>query len=94
MRTIRGVTIFGPGPDEPRVGVVSLTLDDWPPHDLAAVLDADFGVEARAGLHCAPSIHRRLGTAAGGGTLRLSVGAFTTAQEIDAVVAALAAVAG
>ncbi|HEX6984904.1 MAG TPA: aminotransferase class V-fold PLP-dependent enzyme, partial [Planctomycetaceae bacterium] len=69
LRDIPGVTLYGPASAGDRVGVVSLTADGWTPHDLAAVLDAEFGVEARAGLHCAPRVHRRLGTADGGGTL-------------------------
>jgi len=94
LAMIPGLRFFGPSSPEDRVGVVSLTADGWPPHDLAAVLDSEFGVEARAGLHCAPLIHRRLGTAETGGTLRLSLGAFTTSAEIDTAVDALRRLAG
>ena len=62
------------------------------PHELATVLDESFGIQARAGLHCAPGVHRAAGTFESGGTLRLSVGPFTTAAEIDATCAAVAAV--
>ena len=80
--------VYGPATVAARTGVVSLTAADWTPHDLAAVLDAEFRVEARAGLHCAPQIHGYLGTR-DGGTLRLSLGAMTTPHDIDAVLAAL-----
>jgi selenocysteine lyase/cysteine desulfurase len=69
--------------------VLSLAVDGFEPHDLAAVLDENFGIQARAGLHCAPGVHRCLGTFDAGGTVRLSVGPFTTADEIDATVDAL-----
>jgi len=85
--------IYGPKSIEDRVGVVSVTLDGMDPQELAAVLDDSFGIETRAGLHCAPGAHRRLGTFAGGGTLRLSPGAFTTEAEIAAAASALRAVA-
>ncbi len=94
LESLRGVTIHGPRANAERVGVVSITVEGWEPHDLAAVLDAEFGIEVRAGLHCAPLIHHRLGTADAGGTLRLSIGAFTTAEEVDAAVAALRTLTG
>lgn len=55
--------------------VLSLVVPGWDPHELGAVLDG-LGVAARAGLHCAPRAHRRLGTLAMGGALRLSPGPF------------------
>lgn len=94
LEALPGARVYGPRSAEGRVGVVSVTVDGWTPHDLAAVLDAEFGIEARAGLHCAPLIHRRLGTAEAGGTLRLSLGTFTTAEEIDAAVGALRSLGG
>jgi selenocysteine lyase/cysteine desulfurase len=81
--------VYGPKSVAERVGVVSLTIEGMDPQELAAVLDDSFGIETRAGLHCAPAAHRCLGTFAGGGTLRLSPGAFTTEAEIDAAVSAL-----
>lgn len=94
LATTPGVRLHGKNQPERRVGVVSVTVDGWAPHDLAAVLDAEFGVEVRAGLHCAPLIHRRIGVPDGGGTLRLSLGAFTTPEEVDAAIEALHAVCG
>lgn len=65
------------------VPVVSLTVEGWDVHDLAAVLDSSFGIEARAGWHCAAMVHASLGTASGGGTLRLSPGVSTTRDDIE-----------
>jgi cysteine desulfurase / selenocysteine lyase len=85
--------IHGPKSPEDRVAVVSLTMESMDPQELAAILDDSFGIETRAGLHCAPGAHRCLGTFAGGGTLRLSLGPFTTETEIDAAVSALREIA-
>jgi selenocysteine lyase/cysteine desulfurase len=60
---------------------------------LAALLDEHFGIETRAGLHCAPRAHAALGTLADGGTLRLSLGRFTTADDIDQTLEALGQIA-
>jgi cysteine desulfurase/selenocysteine lyase len=92
LRDIASVRLAGPESVEDRTGIVSLAVDGWDSQDLAAVLDVEFGVEARAGLHCAPRIHERLGSATTGGLLRLSVGAMTTTDDVDAVVAALRSV--
>ena len=89
---LENISLIGPGPDSPRVGVVSLVSEALEPHVLATVLDESFEIQARAGLHCAPGVHRAAGTLAGGGTLRLSVGPFTTDTEIDAACEAIAAV--
>jgi cysteine desulfurase family protein len=87
------VRVYGPGRDEPRVAVVSLTAEGHEPDELAAILESSFGVACRAGLHCAPRCHERLGTAPAG-TIRLSPGPFTTDDEVDAVLDALAELAG
>jgi cysteine desulfurase family protein len=58
------------------------------PQELANILDTSFDIAVRPGLHCAPYIHRRLGTFPDG-TLRVSPGPFNTADEIDAFTRAL-----
>ena len=97
MRLIEGIqsrtrlSIIGPTDSKtPRVSVVSVTSDEFEPQILAGILDETYRIQVRAGLHCAPLVHRRMGTADGGGTVRFSVGPFTTPDEIDRTVAALA----
>lgn len=66
-----------------RVPVLSVHVDGWDVHDLANVLDTSFGIEVRAGWHCAALVHQALGTSDRGGTLRLSPGVSTTPAEIQ-----------
>lgn len=73
------------GEDLPIVSVVFSGLDC---REAAAVLDSAFGIEVRAGLHCAPLIHRYLQTAPSG-TLRISFAASTEEHELDQAVEAL-----
>ncbi|MFO0896432.1 MAG: aminotransferase class V-fold PLP-dependent enzyme [Pirellulales bacterium] len=96
-----GVALYGAGvnhaehaPTPAAVGVLSLNVRGYDPQELAAVLDAVYGVQTRAGLHCAPLAHDALGTLASGGALRLSWGSFTTPEEIGVAVDAIAASAG
>jgi cysteine desulfurase/selenocysteine lyase len=83
------VQIFGPEHSGDRAGVVSVALAGYDPQEAATLLDASFRVQARAGLHCAPLIHKAIGTFEQGGTVRFSVGPLTTEAEIDAAVAAV-----
>jgi selenocysteine lyase/cysteine desulfurase len=94
LARIRGVNLHGPGESDPRVGVVSLTIDGFDPHEVASTLDAVYSIQVRSGLHCAPSMHRALGTLDRGGTVRLSLGPFTTREHVDRTVSAIAEIAG
>ena len=71
-----------------RIPVISLHVEGWDVHDLANILDTSFGIEARAGWHCAALVHAPLGTASQGGTLRLSPSGSTTPEDIAATLAA------
>lgn len=88
------VKVHGPAAEAPRTGVVSVTVDGYEPQTLAALLDEHFGVQTRAGFHCAPRIHAALGTAATGGTLRFSIGPFNTTDDVDAAVEGMRELAG
>jgi len=68
--------------------VLTCTVDGCRPGDVAAILDGDFGICVRAGIHCAPLVHRDLGTGAGG-AVRFSPGPFTTEADIEDAVKAM-----
>ncbi|HET6424712.1 MAG TPA: aminotransferase class V-fold PLP-dependent enzyme [Planctomycetaceae bacterium] len=90
-----GITLYGPSPlDCDRLGVISLNIDGFAPHELAGILDEHYGIEGRAGLHCAPGVHRWLGTIDTGGTYRLSLGPTVTDEDIAHVTQALLEIAG
>jgi cysteine desulfurase / selenocysteine lyase len=93
LQAIAGVTIYGPREVVRRVSVVSLSVEGYDPQELATTLDAAFGIQTRAGFHCAPHMHAALGTAERGGTLRLSVGLFNTQADVAAAIAAVRAIA-
>lgn len=93
LREVPGVTVYGPREAERRVGLVSFTIAGLDAQEAAAILDASFAVQVRAGLHCAPLMHSALGTLASGGTVRLSYGPFNTPAEIDRAADAIRAIA-
>lgn len=61
--------------------IVSVVPFKMPPHELALILDRDYSIMARAGLHCAPWAHKTMGTFETG-TLRFSFGKDNTEEEI------------
>ena len=81
LEEIEGITIYGPAPAQ-RSGVVSFTLADVHPHDIATVLDAT-NVCIRAGHHCAQPLMRALGVAA---TARASFWVYNDSSDVDALV--------
>lgn len=89
LRSIPSLTLYSNDDRKRHTGVVSLTSELYTSDELALLLSQHFGIDTRSGLHCAPGIHRRLGTIERQGTVRLSVGFQTTREDIDAVVDAL-----
>lgn len=88
---LSGVRVHSPAaPDG--VGIVTVTVDGMSPSVLAERLDREHGVQIRSGLHCAPEVHRMLGTL-DGGAARLSVGWCTTEEDVDRALEAVEAVA-
>ena len=70
-------------------GVISFNIRDCDCHDLATYLDTNYGIAVRSGLHCAPLIHKQLGTLDLGGAVRISLNHKNTPNEIDLLVDAL-----
>ncbi len=93
VMNIEGLTYFGPRGVKDRIGVFSVRIDGFEPVELAKLLENDFGVLTRPGLHCAPHIHETIGTASTGGTTRFSFGPFLSKQDIKYATDALAQVA-
>lgn len=76
------VRIYGPGPDEPSVSLISFNIKGWEPEDVGAVLSGNYEIAVRTGLQCAPLAHKCIGTFPAG-TVRVSPGYFTTDEEIN-----------
>ncbi len=89
VRSIPSLTLYSSDDRNRHTGVVSLTSELYTSDELALLLSQHFGIDTRSGLHCAPGIHRRLGTIERQGTVRMSVGFLTTQDDIDAVIDAL-----
>lgn len=93
LKRLPHVRLYGPCDPARQTAVVAFNVAGRSCAAVAAELEERFGILCRPGLHCAPQAHRTLGTLPHG-CLRFAPGVFTTVQEIDAAVAAVAGIAG
>ncbi|TQK03368.1 aminotransferase class V-fold PLP-dependent enzyme [Herbaspirillum sp. SJZ107] len=88
---VPGIRLYG---EHAGAAIVLCNVGDLPSQTVSAVLDRDFGIMTRAGLHCAPLAHEWLGSGAShGGAVRISFGKFNVAADVDAAAAALRRIA-
>ncbi|HOC07148.1 MAG TPA: cysteine desulfurase [Bacillota bacterium] len=95
-RAISGLKALGAevyGEKGSAVGVLSFNMPDMDSSELAFVLDDEYGICLRGGLHCSPRAHQSLGTV-DSGTVRMSPGIFNTDEDIDVLLRALARIKG
>ena len=78
-------------PEGKRTPVVSFNINGMYPYDAAYILSEAYGISLRTGLHCAPLIHRYIGTYPYG-TIRISPGRFSTEDECREFVSAVESV--
>lgn len=88
LEEIKGARILATPPAYPTIANLSFIAERFSPSEIAQRLDREFGILTRASLHCAPSAHRLHGTLKSG-AVRLSPGALTTTEEIEATIEAL-----
>jgi len=93
LKKIAGLKIYGPPERNDCTAVISFTLADIDSAQLSFLLDKEFGIVTRGGLHCSPLAHQTIGTLEQG-TCRLSPGFFNTEQEMEPVIKAITTIAG
>ncbi|SCZ76279.1 aminotransferase class V-fold PLP-dependent enzyme [Acidaminobacter hydrogenoformans] len=82
VRDMEGVRLVGRHGTENRTAVVSIDFELHDNADIAYLLDSEYDIKTRVGMHCAPSAHKALGTFPQG-TVRFSFSYFNTEEEID-----------
>jgi cysteine desulfurase/selenocysteine lyase len=82
LRDIAGVEVRGTLDASRQLPVVSFTIEGMEPGEIGLRLDEEFAIAARVGLHCSPATHRTIGTFPTG-TVRFSLSAFTSVDDVD-----------
>lgn len=93
LSVLTGVELYCAQTPSNHIGLLTANVRGLDPADVGAILDADFNIAVRVGVHCAPLVHQSLGTSPYG-SVRFSVGPFNTADDIDYAIQAMDEIAG
>lgn len=85
---IKQIKVYGPKDVKYHAPVVSLNIEDIDSSEVSFILDSEFDICTRPGLHCAPLAHKTIGTFEQG-VVRFSIGLFNTHEEIESTIKAL-----
>lgn len=88
VRGIPGITLYGAFDQPVRSAIVSLNVGDIDSAEISDALMQGWGIATRPGAHCAPLMHRALGTERQG-VVRFSFGYFNTDEDVDTAIDAL-----
>ena len=88
VQKISGITVYGDFSDRNRCAIVSLNIRDYDSGEVSDALSEEYGIAARPGAHCAPLMHKALGTVEQG-AVRFSFSHYNTIEEISIAVSAL-----
>ncbi|HJG38023.1 aminotransferase class V-fold PLP-dependent enzyme [Enorma phocaeensis] len=92
VRAIPSVKVYGDFDAELRAPIVALNIGDYDSSEVSDELNLTYGIVTRPGAHCAPLMHKALGTVSQG-AVRFSFSHFNTEEEVDSAVQALAELA-
>lgn len=88
VREIPGITVYGDFSDSNRCAIVALNIRDYDSGEVSDALSQQYGIATRPGAHCAPLMHKALGTVQQG-AVRFSFSHYNTIEEINIAVSAL-----
>jgi selenocysteine lyase/cysteine desulfurase len=71
------------------LSTITVNISGLEAGDVGIMLDVDYNIATRTGLHCAPLVHQQIGTMAIHGGVRFSIGPFNTEDQIDTAIQAM-----
>jgi cysteine desulfurase family protein len=93
LREIEGVTMYCQEDLTNHVSILTFNVDGLEAGDTGTMLDVDYNIATRTGLHCAPLVHEQLGTVKIHGSVRFGIGPFNTPEDIEAAIKAVGEIA-
>lgn len=94
LSAIEDIKLFLPEDRTRHVGIVSFSVEGFNSEDIGMILDEDFDIAVRTGYHCAPFIHKYLKDIRTLGTVRVGLGKFSTKEDVDKLIMAIADIVG
>jgi cysteine desulfurase family protein len=89
MKDVDGVTLYCQEDLSDHISVFLFNVDGQEALNTSTLLDVDYNIASRSGLHCAPLVHEQLSTDKIGGAVRFGIGPFNTEEEIQAAINAV-----
>ena len=89
LQTLSNVILYLPSNVSNILGIVSINIQGYNSGDVGSILSDEFNIAVRTGYHCSPFVHEFIGSDEYSGTIRISLGAFTTFDEIDKLIDAI-----
>jgi cysteine desulfurase/selenocysteine lyase len=93
LQEIDGVTLYCQEDLTDHIGVLLFNIDGMEALNTGTILDVDYNIACRTGLHCAPLVHEQIGTAEIHGAVRFGIGPFNTEEHIKTAIAAVREIA-
>jgi cysteine desulfurase family protein len=93
LRAIPRVNLYCLDSLENHIAVLAFNIEGMDASDVGTMLDVDFGIACRTGLHCAPLVHEGIGTAKIHGAVRFGIGPLNTEEHIRTAVEAVGKIA-
>lgn len=83
------IQLYLPSNTKNILGIVSVNVEGYSPVDVGTILNDEFEICVRTGYHCSPFVHEFIGSKERMGTVRISIGAFNTKEEVEQLVKAI-----
>ncbi len=88
LEEVPNIKIYGPKDASKRASVITVNIGNMDSGEITFLLDSEYDIATRSGIHCAPLAHKTLGTLEQGAVI-FSIGYFNTKEEIDIAIEAL-----
>ena len=88
LEEVPNIKIYGPKDASKRASVITINIGNMDSGEITFLLDSEYNIATRSGIHCAPLAHKTLGTLEQG-AVRFSLGYFNTKEDIDKAIEAL-----
>jgi cysteine desulfurase/selenocysteine lyase len=89
LKEIDGVTLYCQEDLTNHISILLFNVDGLEALNTSTLLDVDYNIASRSGLHCAPLVHEQLGTDKIRGSVRFGIGPFNTEEEIQTAIIAV-----
>jgi len=93
LKDIDGVTLYCQEDLTDHISIFLFNVDGLEALNTGTILDVDYNIASRTGLHCAPLVHEQIGTADIHGAVRFGIGPFNTEEHINTAIQAVKEIA-